>query len=72
MDSTGIENTFTIIGIGIVVVLTFLYALILRGAILEWIFLMLVSGFFHLSLRFFYLALRFVRAVERIATALEE
>lgn len=65
MSSTGIGNEYVTVGIGIVVVLTFLYFLVIRGMLLAWIQFLFMAGFFYLSLRL-------VKAVERIATALED
>lgn len=62
MDDT---KEYVVVGVVIVVILTFLYAVVLRGVLLEWLTFLLLLGFL-------YLAVRFVRAVERIADAFEE
>lgn len=59
------KEGYVVIGIGIVAILTFLYAVVLRQALLQWLSLML-------SFVLLYLAVRLVRAVERIADAVEE
>jgi hypothetical protein len=65
MASMDSGNEFVAVGIVIVAVLVFLFPLITSPSILLWILLLV-------SICFFYLGLRLVRAVERIATALEE
>lgn len=56
---------YVIVGVVIIALLTFLYAVVLRQALLQWLS-------FMLSFVFLYLAVRLVRAVERIADAVEE
>ncbi|MFC6962334.1 hypothetical protein ACFQJ8_10875 [Halocatena marina] len=59
------KNEYAVIGVGLIAVLTFLYAVVLRQALLQWLS-------FMLTFVFLYLAVRLVRAVERIAAAVEE
>lgn len=62
MDDT---NEYVVVGVVLIAMLTFLSAVVLRQALLQWLS-------FMLSIAFLYLAVRFVRAVERIADAIEE
>lgn len=58
-------NEYVVVGVVIIAILTFLYAVVLRQALLQWLSFMLLFVFL-------YLMVRLVRAVERIADAVEE